>query len=241
VSPVVNLTFLPAVGLNTTQMVKAQGVAGVVPQSFPLGGYMPFTPFAHSNTDPNYGYTVGQEYGFRWPGNLNAKGNACGGDQDSWPTYNFSDQVGGSTRGYFELQAASAISDAILGGTQTMSLSVGDALNMTNGNKQAEENALTTRASYDTDNTNYSPTPGTAPAYYGNNMRLIVMPVNSGPYTTPQYTVLGFASFLLPVNYNGAGGNKPWCAIYMGSSTAGGDGSGNPFNVAGAYVVRLVQ
>ena len=29
--------------------------------------------------------------------------------------------------------------------------------------------------------------------------------------------------------------------VLPGSSTAGGDGSGGPFNVAGAYVVRLVQ
>jgi putative Flp pilus-assembly TadE/G-like protein len=239
VNPVVDLSFLPATGSSYTQTVTARSVAGVVPASFPLGGYMPFTPFAHNGADPNFGYTIGQEYSFRWPGNA-TKGNSCAGDQVSWPMYNFSDTVGGSTRGYFELQSASSIADAILGGKQTLALAVGDVLNMTNGNKQSEENALTTRASYDTDLTNYSPTPGTAPAYTGNGMRLVVMPVNSGPAVTPAYAVLGFASFLLPISYP-AGGNKTWCAIYMGSSTAGGDGSGGPFDVAGAYVVRLVQ
>jgi Putative Flp pilus-assembly TadE/G-like len=241
VNPVVNLSFLPATGSSYTQTVTARSVAGVIPASFPLGGYMPFSPFAHSNSDPNFGFTIGQDYGFHWPGALNAQGLACGGDQVSWPMYNFSDTVGGSVRGYFELQSAAAIGDAILGGTQTLALAVGDVLNMTAGNKQAEANALTTRAGYDTDQTNYPTTPGTAPAYFGNGMRLVVMPVNGGPSSAPPYTVLGFASFLLKTSYAVGGGNKPWCAIYMGSSTAGGDGSGGPFNVAGAYVVRLVQ
>jgi len=241
VNPVVNLSFLPATGSGYTQTVTARSVAGVIPASFPLGGYMPFSPFAHSNADPNFGFTIGQDYGFHWPGAINAQGLACTGDQVNWPTYNFSDQVGGSVRGYFELQSASAIGNAILGGSQSLPLAVGDVLNMTSGNKQAEAAALTTRAGYDTDQTNYPTTPGTAIPYFGNGMRLVVMPVNDGPSGAPPYVVLGFASFLLHTSYAVGGGNKPWCAIYMGSSTAGGDGSGGPFNVAGAYVVRLVQ
>jgi Flp pilus assembly protein TadG len=256
VTPVVNLSFIPAtgptVGASFTQTVTARAIAGVVPEAFPLGGYLPFTPFAHSQncTAPNtpagcdstgnYGYSIGEEYAFHWPGNVNAKGNACHGDQTGWPQYNFSDQVGGSTRGYFELQSASAIASAILGEKQLSPLAIGDALNMTNGNKQSEANALNTRTSYDSDQGNYtSNTNGTKPSYTGNGMREVVMPVNSGPNTAPPYTVLGFASFLLYTNYSVGGGNKPWCAIYMGSSTAGG-GAG-PFNVAGAYVVRLTQ
>ena len=138
------------------------------------------------------------------------------------------------------MQAASAISDAILGGKQTLPLQVGDILNMTNGQKQAEQNALAQRAGYDTDQTDYpNVSTGVAPTYSGNGMRLVVMPVNSGPNANPAFQVLGFAAWLLPTNYPN-GGNKAWCAIYMGSRTAGGDG-GNPFNVAGAYVVRLQQ
>jgi hypothetical protein len=53
------------------------------------------------------------------------------------------------------------------------------------------------------------------------------------------FTVEGFASFLLYTNYSVGGGNKPWCAIYMGSVTNGG--SGGVFGLAGAYVVRLTQ
>jgi Flp pilus assembly protein TadG len=243
VNPVVNLSFLPAVGASYTQTVTARAIAGIVPQVFPAGGYMPYTPFAHNPGDPNFGFTLGEEYGFRWPGNINNKNNACHGDQDSWPTYNFSDQVGGSTRGYFELQSASSIYDAILGEKQMSPLNIGDVLNMTNGNKQTEANALTRRAGYDTDQTNYSApsstNPPSAPNYTGNGMRKVVMPVNSGPTGTPPYSVLGFASFLLYPSYSSGGGNKSWCAIYMGTSTQGGEGG--VFNVAGAYVVRLVQ
>ena len=259
VTPPVDLAFMPIFGTAYTQTVTSRAVAGVVPQTFPLGGFMPFTPFAHQpncsatvtvgcDSTGNYGMLIGEEYGFHWPGNINGVGNACQGDRVGWNMYNFSDQVAGSTRGYFELQSASSIADAILGAKQTLALSVGDVLNMTNGSKQSMANALNTRTSYDTDQTTYaavtpSTPPGVAPAYHGNNMREVVMPVNSGPYTSAAYptpyTVLGFASYLLYTNYTVGGGNKAWCAIYMGSSTNGG--SGGVFGVAGAYVVRLTQ
>jgi Flp pilus assembly protein TadG len=247
VSPAVNLSFMPYLGTGYTQTVKGQAVAATVPQSFPLGGYMPFSPFAHvsncTSLNPNlpsgcdatgnYGFSIGQEYGFHWPGSAKTS-DLCAGDK---PSYNFSNTVAGSIRGYFELQSASAISAAILGETQTLSLSIGDALTMTNGNKQAEAAALTTRASYDTDQTDYSNTPnGIAPPYVGNGMRKVVMPVNNGPST---YVVEGFASFLLYPSYSVGGGNQVWCAIYMGTNTQGG--TGGVFNIAGAYVVRLTQ
>lgn len=255
VTPAVNMAFMPVLGTGYTQTVTAQAVAAVVPKTFPLGGYMPFTPFAHMpncsatitigcDATGNFGYLPGEEYGFHWPGNVNQANKACHGDQLNWPQYNFSDQVGGAVRGYFELQAASAIADAILGAEQTMPLAVGDQLTMTNGNKQAMADALSTRAGYDTDQSNYqSVTTGIAPAYTGNNMRKVVMPINSGPYVSATYptpyTVIGFASFLLYPNYNVGGGNQAWCAIYMGSDTNGG--SSGVFGIAGAYVVRLTQ
>jgi Flp pilus assembly protein TadG len=259
-TPSVNLAFLPAVGTALTQQVTGQAVAGIVPQTFPAGGYLPFTPFAHNPSDPtgNFGFSIGEEYGFLWPGNISnmpqGENNACHGDTvdsnevDNWPLYNSSDNtvVGGSQRGYFQLQAASAISDAILGGTQTDPLAVNDYITLTNGQKQAEQNALATRASYDTDPAPYVyDTTGTSPVvngqtYHGNDMRLVVMPVNDRNIVNGTVKVIGFASFLLPLSYPN-GGNKAWCAIYMGSMTEGGDGSGTPFNVGGAYVVRLVQ
>jgi Flp pilus assembly protein TadG len=247
--PKVNLAFLPAVGTAVTQQVNGVAIAGVVLQTFPAGGYLPFTPFAHDASvdgtgkliDPNFGFTVGEEYGFLWPGNINKASNACTGDQINWPMYNSSDNsvVAGSDRGYFELQAASSIADAILGGKQTDPLNVGDYVDLTNGQKQAEQNALETRANQDTDKTVYVPTsPLTKPPYYGNNMRLVIMPVNDRVIVSGEVKIIGFAAFLLPMTYPN-GGNKAWCAIYMGAMTAGGTGS-TEFD-PGSYVVRLVQ
>jgi Flp pilus assembly protein TadG len=246
--PSVNLAFMPALGTSLTQQVTGQAVAGVVPQTFPAGGYLPFTPFAHTPGDPDFGFTVGQEYGFLWPGNVNNINNACAGDQINWPMYNSSDNsvVGGSERGYFQLQAASAITDAILGGKQTDALNVGDQVNLTNGQKQAEQNALELRASYDTDSTQYASN-GNAikPAYSdavpggtgANDMRLVIMPINDRVIVNGKVHIIGFASFLLPMHYPN-GGNKAWCAIYMGARTGGG---GSTEFTPGAYVVRLVQ
>lgn len=256
--PSVNLAFMPVLGTALTQQVTGQAVAGVIPQTFPAGGYLPFTPFAHDASkdamgnlnDPNFGFTVGQEYGFLWPGNVNNVSNACAGDQINWPMYNSSDNsvVGGSQRGYFELQAASAITDAILGGKQTDPLNVGDYVTLTNGQKQAEQNALELRASYDTDQTQYAANGnGIKPAYSdlpvsqggtgANDMRLVIMPVNDRNIVSGQVQIIGFASFLLPMHYPN-GGNKAWCAIYMGAKTNGG---GTTEFTPGAYVVRLVQ
>jgi Flp pilus assembly protein TadG len=240
--PVMNLVLLPVVGSSTTQQVHAQAIGGVIPQTFPAGGYMPFTPFAHDPLDEDFGFIVGQEYGFHWPSNVKKASDACAGDRDSWPAHNISDQVGGSDRGYFELQAASAIRDAILGERQMSPLTIGSVLDLTNGNKQAEQDALEDRAENDTDQANYQGNAdGVAPPYTGNHMRLVLMPVNNGKMdANGNVKVVGFAAFLLPKSYPN-GGNKPWCAIYMGSRVTGGDGAGTPYEGAGAYVVRLVQ
>jgi len=236
--PSLRLSFLQAVNAPTTSTVLGVAIGAQVAETFPRGGYMPFSPYALSESDPNYGMTIGQEYAFLWPGNAK-RNDACAGNQVNWPQYNFSDNsVAGSERGYFELQAASTITDAIMGTRQTMPLEVGDIVPMTNGQKQSQQSALEARAAMDTDLTNYQPSPGTAPPYYGNNMRLVVMPVNGGPVSSPPNKVLGFAAFLLPLSYPN-GGNKTWCAIYMGSRTTGG--SVSAFDGAGSYVVRLVQ
>jgi Flp pilus assembly protein TadG len=241
VQPQLSMSFIQSVKAPTTSTVTGQAIGAQIAETFPSGGYMPFTPFALNPVDPsgNFGMSPGQEYSFLWPGNAK-KNDACNGNQVNWPQYNFSDNdtTEGSNRGYFELQAASAIADAIQGLRQTSPLAIGDIINLTNGQKQAMQTALEARASYDTDLTPYNPTSsGVAPNYYGNGMRLVVMPVNGGSLSSPQNVVLGFAAFLLPINYPN-GGNKTWCAIYMGSRTSGGFTSA--YDGAGSYVVRLV-
>lgn len=240
--PEIKLSFMPTLGAASTKNALGEAVGAQVQQTFPNGGYMPFTPFAINPSDAtgNYGMQVGQEYAFLWPGNAK-KNDVCEGNKSCWPTCNFSnnDTTEGSNRGYFELQSASAIASAIEGATQTSPLAIGDIINLTNGQKQAMQTALENRAALDTDQTTYNANSnGTAPSYYGNNMRLVTMPINGGSLTSPANKVLGFAAFLLPLSYPN-GGNKTWCAIYVGSRVDGGGTSAYPG--AGSYVVRLVQ
>jgi Flp pilus assembly protein TadG len=246
-TPSLGMSFIRVVGGPSAQSVTAQSVAGMVAATFPSGGYLPFTVFAHTLTgDPNYGFTVGEEYTFLWPGNVKLGSNSCHGD-NSQQWINNANAGGGSDRGYFELQAAVSIREAILGQRQLSALSVGDILNLTNGQKQTEQDALTALAARDTDQTDYhANSNGTAPTYYGNGVRVVLMPINSGftgdPSATPPIQpqqVLTFGAFLLPTSFDN-GGNKSWCAIYMGSKSVGSDGV-SPLPGAGAYVTKLVQ
>lgn len=240
--PSVSLLIMPTLNTATSINVTGQAVAAQVAQTFPKGGYLPFSPYALVSSDPagNFGMTVGQEYAFLWPGNAKQQ-NVCLGNQVNWPAYNFSDnsKTNGSERGYFEFQSASDIDDAIMGLIQSSPLAVGDSLAMSNGRKQSTNKTLEDRAYLDTDQTNYQPnSSGVVPNYTGNGMRLVTMPINSGSNTSPPNRVLGFGAFLLPLTYPN-GGNKTWCAIYMGSRVTGGASSA--FQGAGSYVVRLVN
>ena len=245
--PSLGLSFMAVVGGPSAQAVAAQSVAGMVAATFPKGGYLPFTVFAHTvSGDPNFGFTPGEEYTFLWPGNVKVGNNSCRGDNSQQWIDNAS-AGGGSDRGYFELQAAVSIRQSILGQRQLSALNIGDILNLTNGQKQTEQDALTALANRDTDQQDYNPnSSGVAPNYNGNGTRLVLMPINSGftgdPSATPPIQprqVLTFGAFLLPMHYDG-GGNKSWCAIYMGSKSVGSDGI-TPLPGAGAYVTKLVQ
>ena len=246
-TPSLGLSFMTVVGGPSAQAVAARSVAGMISASFPKGGYLPFTVFAHTLTgDPNFGFSPGEEYTFLWPGNVKVGNNGCRGDNSQQWIDNAS-AGGGSERGYFELQSASSIRQAILGQRQLSPLSVGDTLNLTNGQKQTEQDALVALANRDSDQQDYNPnSSGVAPAYSGNGARLVLLPINSGftgdPTANPPIQpkqVLTFGAFLLPTHYSGSG-NKSWCAIYMGSKTVGSDGV-SPLTGAGAYVTKLLQ
>ena len=154
-TPSLGMSFIRVVGGPSAQSVLAQSVAGMVAATFPRGGYLPFTVFAHTLTgDPNFGFTIGQEYTILWPGNVKPGPNSCKGDNgQQW--INNANAGGGSDRGYFELQSAVSIREAILGQRQLSALNVGDILNLTNGQKQSEQDALTALAARDTDLTDY--------------------------------------------------------------------------------------
>lgn len=241
VKPQMKLLLISAIQNSSTASVSGQAVAAQAAKTFPKGGYMPFTPYSLTSGDAtgNFGMSPGQEYAFIWPGNAK-KQDVCAGNQVNWPAYDFSDnsQAQGSERGYFEFNSASEIADAIMGGKQTSPLAIGDVVPMSNGRKQSTNKILEDRAALDTDLTSYAANgSGSAPAYHGNGMRLVTMPINSGAQTSPANKVVGFGAFLLPLSYPN-GGNKTWCAIYMGSSVGGGATSA--YLGAGAYEVRLV-
>src|SRR5262249_5375864 len=97
------------------------------------------------------------------------------------------------------------------------------------GAKDTEMTAIADRVNMDTDITS------TTYASYvssgrGNGMRVVVVPVNSGP---PSYVAQGFAGFFLgtPSSYSHLHGNDSACATYIGQWRAGdptpsGSGSG---------------
>ncbi len=242
VRPSVTTFLMPVLGGGHTMTLMGRAIAAQVPQTFPAGGYLPFTPFALNPADPsgNFGMIIGQEYAFLWPGRATLA-NTCAGNQVNWPSYNFSlnSNAPGSERGYFEFQSASDIADAVMGLKQTSPLALFDPLPMTNGRKNSTERWLEDRAALDTDTNGYAPSnSGIRPSYAGNGMRLVTLPINSGNTTAPPNQVLGFGAFLLPMTIP-TGGNRTWCAIYMGSSVVGGRESAYPG--AGAYMVRLVE
>jgi hypothetical protein len=246
-TPSLDLTFIRAVGAPASQAIQATSVGGLVQATFPKGGYLPYRVIAHTlSGDPNFGLSPGQEYTLRWPANARVGNNMCNGDNAQARIDN-AGAGSSSERGYFELQSAAAIRAAILGQRQLVSLAVGDIVNLTNGNKQTERDALTTLANRDTDRTVYQPNNnGTLPAYNGNGARLVILPITSWsaglPVTTPLVQadqVLVFGTFLLPMTHD-QGGNKSWCAIYMGAKAIGSEGLA-PYSVAGAYTVKLVQ
>lgn len=89
----------------------------------------------------------------------------------------------------------------------------------------------------ETDFWSYLDGPETLRPKSGNGLRLVIVPVNSGP---PDRKVLGFARFLLqpPSDYK-QGGNRPMCAWYVGAGIFGG--SGRPVEENGLYVIALVR
>jgi hypothetical protein len=72
----------------------------------------------------------------------------------------------------------------------------------------------------------------------GNGRRVVAMPINAG---YPSYTVRQIGAFFLrrASDYD-QGGNKEWCAEYLGAWVQGAKTKG-AMDGSGAYVVRLTQ
>lgn len=228
---VVPLYFLPIVVSARSTVVGATAVAGQLPKTDFAEGVFPFSPFAHNDIYPNFGYTPGQQYTLRWPANPTLS-NVCSGDAEQ-PWIDQSQLGGNSERGYIEIDSAAIIHDSIVQDYQSVHVIVDQPVTMTNGNKEAESKALIERVKQDSNPS------ATSYADYvlsgtGNRRRLVAVAINSG---YPDHTVLGIALFFLLADYPQQG-NQSWCAEYVGPYVQGGDHQGAG---PGAYVVRLVQ
>ena len=234
-SATLSLYFLPVVVARRTATVNAKAIAGQVLKTNYPEGLLPFSPFPHDEADPNFGYTVGRRYTLRWGPNPNPGPNVCEGDNEQvW--IDKAEDGNASERGYIEETSSAVIRAAIEQNYQTRPLAVGDTVDMTGGNKQTQRDSLIARVNQDTDNTSATFAEYEA-ADAGNGRRLVAVPINTWH---PEYRVIGFAAFflLLPSEYP-HGGNKSFCAEFVGTFVQGSrrKGSGG----TGAYVVRLVE
>lgn len=225
--------LLPVLKAPLKSTARARAVAGQIERTQFGEGAFPFSPMVHDESDPNFGFTPGQEYTLRWPpAPKDNKNNVCAGDRhNQW--INKAEEGSSSERGFIEEPDAATIKLAVEGDYQTRPLEVGGTVIMSDGGKQTILDSLMVRIGQDSDTraTMYG-------NYEGNGRRLVVVPVNTW---YPDFRIVGFASFLLlRANEYNKGGNQGWCAEYVGpwvqgSKTKGG-GQG-----AGAYVVRLVE
>ncbi|MFN3325748.1 MAG: pilus assembly protein TadG-related protein [Bryobacteraceae bacterium] len=221
--------------LSATSSVAARSGAGQEPQNTFREGLFPFSPYAHSLEPPHFGLAPGQRYTLRWPANPKKNVNVCPGDNID-AIIQLSLAGGGEERGFIEQTSASIIRASIEFDYQSVFRTVGDSVNMTGGAKQSQYTSLMNRINQDTD-----PLSNTYAQYVasgiGNGRRLVGALVNTG---FPDYTAVNIGAFFLLRNseYN-PGGNRPFCAEYVGSWVQGSNNKG--VEPSGGYVARLVQ
>lgn len=130
------------------------------------------------------------------------------------------------------------IRESIVGDYQSVLRNVGDSVTLTGGAKQTMRDALVERVRQDSDRSSNSYSQYKLSGL-GNDRGLIACPVNTG---APHYTIVGIRTFFLLEEdeyLSASGGNKPFCAEYVGESFVKGGrgpGAGGP----GYSVVRLV-
>jgi Flp pilus assembly protein TadG len=228
----VPLLFLPAVVPTDSATVRSSAAGGQVQRdSFPDGTF-PFSPFAHNDIAPDFGLTPGEKHTLRWPSNPKVNVNVCSGDNSDF-MIDLAEAGGGEERGYIDETSSSVIREAIVNDYQTTPRTIGDAVAMTGGAKQTQLDSLIQRVNQDTDTTSLS-----FETYRGNGRRIVGAPINSGQ--PGGYRIVGFGAFLiLPASEYSSGGNKPFCAVYVGPWVQGSKHKGA--GSSGAYVARLVQ
>jgi hypothetical protein len=205
------LYILPVVGTSTTQLVKAQSVAGQVPDYTFNKGLLPYSPLEHverAAAYPPFGYEVGKWYTLRYAaGATVTEGSLCPGDQitaaeAATPAgvaahqqfLNLASAAASDLRGFYQNTAASVITQEIVDGYMQYPVDTNCTgkpypcgfITMYGGAKnETTQSALNTRINLDTDNV--------SPSYeayesnivngqiVGNGFRLVGVPVNLGP------------------------------------------------------------
>ena len=227
----------------------------------------PYSPIANidatsssglATTGDPFGFTVGQQYDFKWPhnasvGTVGDNKVPCAGDNT---TAAVNRSQGGNDWGEIVYSSASQISTAIEDGLG-VSVALNQSVDPTTGQKNSEISAIQDRIAQDGDTTDDTVTSYFAnPAH--NGRRLFVAIVNNGlansagtAYPSNEQAIgIGYAEFLLmtSADYTKNGGsNNPWCALYVGPSPAlgtsvgGGAGVSSGVNGSGVAVMRLTQ
>jgi hypothetical protein len=215
--------------------VVADSAAGQQPRTSFREGLFPFSPFAHSLTGPHFGLVPGTRYTLRWAASPRVNANVCPGDNVQ-RMVDLAGAGGGEERGFIESTSADLIRATIEDDFQTVVRSVGDTVFMSGGAKQTMVDSLVRRINQDTD-----PNSETYAQYVsgrlGNGRRIVGVPINTG---APDYRIVQIGAFLLlraPEYSNG--GNKPFCAEYLGAWLQGSSKKGAAD--AGAYVARLIK
>ena len=245
VSADVPIFFLPIIPtISTSMSVKASAQSGQSTRST-IGaggsnGVAPFSPDAHSATDPNFGFTKSQLYTLRMtpPGH---GGATCAGD------LGWTDPNPPQARGYINLGQGNSnpgIGDVLDNNTTYgLNITVGTDIPWVPGQKHVGP-FVNTRFYQDTNTT-----PGTYAAYLaagnGNGRRLLVVPVNDPTLSTAAGAahVIGFGLFFLQNDFTSMFGNvDPLCGEYAGPATLNAMQPGPTPGTPGTYyAVQLFQ
>jgi Flp pilus assembly protein TadG len=236
-SVAVPMTLIQAIASQSTMQVSGNAQAGQVMVTTYMDGLLPFSPISPNSADTvNYGYQTGQLYTIRYPSNggQNA-GNVCPGDASGTYWQNLPSQ----DHGFWGSNSSSALRGEIVDDTQSVPITIGEAVPMVGGNRTTEGDALNTRVMEDTD-----PYSATYAAYEaagtGNGRRVIGVPVNSGP---PDFTAVAVRAFFLQPEgiYSAVTGSTSICAEYIGTYKQTATGTAGATSGTGGYLVRLVQ
>jgi hypothetical protein len=215
--------------------VRGDSAAGQEPKDRFSEGLFPFSPLAHHQTGPHFGLQLGQKYTLRWSANPRLNANVCPGDNKE-SILTLAEAGGGSERGFIEESSADNIRAAIEQDYQTVWRGIGDQVHMTGGAKQTQLSSLLNRINQDTDTTSDDFAEYLANKR-GNGRRLVGAPVNTG---YPNYRVVQIGAFLLlPGSEYDNGGNRPFCAEYVGAWVQGSRSRG--VDESGAFIARLVR